>query len=101
MKRQNEGRTLSLLLAGALLMGTGQWAFGWGAEGHQAITEFAQGQLNPKARAAVVHILGDGESLAQVSTWADEVRAASRHQGPLVDDPEVQQFNQDFPHNAD
>ncbi len=51
-----------------------QAAFGWGFIGHRAVGEIAQRHLTPKARLAVSRLL-NGESLALVSTWADEVRS--------------------------
>ncbi len=45
----------------------------WGVEGHRMIAEIAAQHLDPKAREAVKSILGK-ESMADVSTWADQVR---------------------------
>jgi hypothetical protein len=49
-------------------------ALGWGMEGHSAIAEIAQRHLTPEARAAIASILGEGVSLASISSWADDVR---------------------------
>ena len=46
----------------------------WGATGHRAVGVVAESLLTPKARAGVAELLGAGVGLAQVSTWADEVR---------------------------
>jgi len=48
----------------------------WGPVGHRTVATIAQNHLTPKAREAVRKILGD-TSLADVSTWADEVRSAN------------------------
>lgn len=48
-------------------------ALGWGREGHQIVGSIAEANLNDKAKAAVKDLLGD-KSLADVSTWADEIR---------------------------
>ncbi|MBY0371410.1 S1/P1 nuclease [bacterium] len=63
---------LSLLISQTLLA--------WSQTGHRVVGLIAEGQLSPKARAQVVALL-PGESLAEVSNWADEVRSdpAYRH----------------------
>jgi hypothetical protein len=45
----------------------------WGFKGHQAVATIAENHLTPKAKAAVKELLG-AQSLADVATWADEVR---------------------------
>ena len=63
-------------------------AFAFGFEGHQTIAELARMDLNPRARAAVVRILGN-DQLAFAATWLDEVREQAKyHKGG----PEVQDF---------
>lgn len=50
--------------------------FGWGVTGHRIIAALAEQRLaqeDPQAAAAVRALLG-GRSLADISTWADEVR---------------------------
>ncbi|HWK05818.1 MAG TPA: S1/P1 nuclease [Puia sp.] len=46
----------------------------WGVTGHRTIGKIAENHLSAKAKAAVQELLGD-QSLADVSTWADEVRS--------------------------
>src|ERR1700760_5019780 len=46
----------------------------WGAIGHRTVGRIAESHLTPKALAGVHDLLGS-ESLADVSTWADEVRS--------------------------
>jgi hypothetical protein len=46
----------------------------WGVIGHRTVGMIAQKHLTDKAKAAVKELLGD-TSLADVSTWADEVRS--------------------------
>lgn len=55
-------------------------SFGWGPEGHHAVARIAQARLNTKASAAVRDLLG--VSMAEVSTWADEIRPQRRETGP-------------------
>jgi hypothetical protein len=45
----------------------------WGVTGHHAVGKIAANHLTPGAKAAVQELLGN-ESLAGVSTWADELR---------------------------
>ena len=45
----------------------------WGVTGHRAIGKIAADHLSPKAKAAVQDLLGNS-SLADIATWADEVR---------------------------
>ena len=87
-------------------------AFGWGAEGHQAIGEAAQTRLGDKAQAALARILLGGESttlppgkLAAIATWADEIRLR-RVQGLVpgtwteADVTEADAFNAAHPANG-
>lgn len=47
----------------------------WGGVGHRTIAAIAQNHLTPKAQAAIRNIIGD-TSLADISSWADEVRSS-------------------------
>lgn len=49
-------------------------AAAWGASGHRITGEIAEEHLSGLARAEIRRILGD-ESLAEASTWADEMRS--------------------------
>ena len=55
----------------------------WGVTGHRAIGLIAENHLTPKTKAVVQSLLG-GQSMADVATWADEVRSQPdyRHTGP-------------------
>ena len=46
----------------------------WGKTGHRVVGQIAQENLTPEALEAITYIL-DGETLATVSTWADEMRS--------------------------
>jgi hypothetical protein len=61
-------------LVGALLCGS---AWAWGSEGHQVVALIAEKQLTPNARAEVNRLLAlePGETLASISSWADEHRS--------------------------
>jgi hypothetical protein len=56
----------TLALAAALLS--------WGVTGHRTIGKIAEGHLTPQAKAAVHELIGD-TTLAEISTWPDEVRS--------------------------
>jgi hypothetical protein len=55
----------------------------WGVTGHRAVGKIAAGHLSPQAFAAVHELIGD-TTLADISTWPDEVRSqpAYRHTAP-------------------
>jgi len=54
-----------------LLFSASAWP--WGEEGHRITATIADGLLTSEARASVEDLL-EGETLADVSTWADQVR---------------------------
>ncbi|MFO0909580.1 MAG: S1/P1 nuclease [Isosphaeraceae bacterium] len=56
--------------------------FAWGRIGHRASARVAEARLTPAARAALRALLEPGESLADLSTWADEVRPDRPETGP-------------------
>lgn len=45
----------------------------WGPEGHRVVADVAWNHLSPLAKRRAAELLGD-DSLAEISTWADEVR---------------------------
>jgi hypothetical protein len=49
-------------------------ALAWGPEGHVLVARIADAQLTAAARARVAAILGPGDTMASVSSWADQVR---------------------------
>lgn len=59
-----------LLMSGSILA--------WGPTGHRVIGEVAENHLSKKARKEVMALLGT-ESLAEVSTWMDEIRSDDRY----------------------
>lgn len=46
----------------------------WGQDGHRITAEIAERNLNPAAHAAIRELLGE-ETLAELSTWGDEIRS--------------------------
>ena len=57
-------------------------AFGWGPEGHSLVARLAAARLTPVAAAKVAEILGPGNTLPSISSWADSVRRARAESGP-------------------
>lgn len=57
-------------------------AWGWGRIGHRVAGRIAEDRLTPAALAAVRGLLAPGESLADVSTWADDYRRDHPETGP-------------------
>lgn len=73
-------RTLGVaILAWAAMAGP---AMAWGSVGHRVAGRIAEARLTPAARAAIRDLLEPGESLADVSTWADENRRDYPEAGP-------------------
>jgi len=62
-------KTLSLVLIASVTL----LLVSWGFTGHRTIALIAANHLTPRAKAAVADLL-NGENMADVSTWADQVR---------------------------
>jgi hypothetical protein len=58
----------------ALLLAAPSAAFAWGPNGHRIVGQIAANHLTDEAARAVACLIGP-ESLAQVSTWPDEIRS--------------------------
>ncbi|HEY4206298.1 MAG TPA: S1/P1 nuclease, partial [Puia sp.] len=56
----------------------------WGATGHRTVADIAFNHLTPKAKAAVAGLLGT-QTMADVSTWADEIRNQPRYRATAPD----------------
>ncbi|WP_090753091.1 S1/P1 nuclease [Nonlabens sp. Hel1_33_55] len=67
-----------LILAALLLVSTNMKADDWGQTGHRVTGAIAQKHLNRKAKKAIADLL-DGESLAFVSTYADEIKSDGQY----------------------
>jgi hypothetical protein len=65
-------RRLALLCV--VVVSTASACFGWGEEGHRLVIRIAEGLLTPATKAQVQATLLPGESLADLGSWADEVR---------------------------
>jgi hypothetical protein len=51
-----------------------QNAFAWGPVGHKIVAQIAENQLSYEAKSAISRLLPN-QSLAEVSTWADEIKS--------------------------
>jgi nuclease S1 len=71
-----------LLASAVFLVATRPPAWAWGRMAHRVSARLAESRLTPAARAAVRELLGPGVSLADISTWADEVRRDIPESGP-------------------
>jgi hypothetical protein len=82
----------SALFAAALMMIGSTRVFAWGREGHQIVAKIADLRLSPAAHEAVAELLGD-QSMADVASWADDLRRDRKETGPwhYVDIPDDQQ----------
>ena len=68
-------------LAAALVCGVLP-AYCWGPVGHSLVARIAMAQLTPAVQAKVAAILGPGQTLATISSWADQVRRDRANTGP-------------------
>jgi hypothetical protein len=71
---------ISLTVLVTLPATTPAWA--WARLGYRVISRLAEQHLTPAARAGIAGLLEADESLADSSTWADEVRGRMRHAAP-------------------
>lgn len=71
--------SLAAILATLSTTGT---ALGWGRIGHRTSSRLCETLLTPATKAAIRDLLEPGESLADASLWADEVRPKRRETAP-------------------
>lgn len=82
---------LRRLATAALLLATTVPGWGWGHEGHRLTALVAQNFLLPETQAAIRELLGN-QSIADVATWADDIRNSRSETAPwhFVDIPKDQ-----------
>lgn len=82
---------LRRLATAALLFAATVPGWGWGREGHRLTALVAQNFLLPETQAAIHELLGN-QSLADIASWADEIRNSRGETGPwhFVDIPKDQ-----------
>jgi hypothetical protein len=71
-----------LAIVGPGLASWARPAYAWGRLGHRVSARLAESRLGPATRSAIGELMGPGETLADVATWADEQRRAMPWSGP-------------------
>ena len=76
MQIANRSRASALVAAVVVLVASNVSALAWGYEGHRIIAEIAEQFLEPETAHRVRDLLAieNRTTLAEVSTWADEIR---------------------------
>ena len=64
-------RPTAWLAAGLVLAVGTSPAHGWGPRGHRVATKIAEARLTPEAKAAISALLLEGDTLAELASWAD------------------------------
>ncbi len=54
----------------------------WGREGHEIISRIATRWIHPATAREAASLLGEGETLVSISTWADEIRSTRPESAP-------------------
>ena len=73
---------LALPVMFVVLVGVPVAALAWGKAGHRVVAILATNLLTPEAHNQVVDLLGPGVILADIATWADEVRPSRPNTSP-------------------
>ena len=79
-----------------LVFGSLSHVAAWGGDGHQAVGRIASLHIKPQTARRIQEILKPGETLASVSTWADNVKERMGESDP---DQDTYAFLQDLAHN--
>ncbi|MEP6818811.1 MAG: S1/P1 nuclease [bacterium] len=89
-------RIISLLLSVLIFLVPAVSALAWGDDGHQTVGKIASLRIKPRTAEKIAMILKPGETLANISTWADTVKYRIGKTDP---DPDTNAFLQDVAHN--
>ncbi len=89
-------RSISILLGAIIFLGPAASAFAWGGDGHQTVGKIASLRIKHRTAEKIAQILKPGETLANISTWADNVK---ERMGETDPDPDTNAFLQDVVHN--
>jgi len=89
-------RVPSLLISAVILFASVSPTFAWGGDGHQTVGRIASLRIKPQTAQRIAQILKPGETLANISTWADTVK---ERVGKTDPDPDTNAFLQDLVHN--
>ena len=57
-------------------------ALAWGKAAHRVVATLAMSLLTPDARTQIADLLGPNATLAEISTWADQVHSSRQNTGP-------------------
>lgn len=87
---------LSLFLVVLLIVLPASSACAWGDDGHQTVGKIASLRVKKKTANQIALILKPGETLANISTWADTVK---ERMGKTDPDADTNAFLQDLAHN--
>ncbi len=69
-------------LLGVICLWSARPVFAWGPQGHRVIAVIAQSNLTPQGREKINALLGPYNSLAAISSWADDTRPDYAETGP-------------------
>lgn len=89
-------RSISVLLSAVIFLAPVGSAFAWGDDGHQTVGKIASLRIRQRTAQKLAQILKPGETLANISTWADTVKDRIGKTDP---DEDTNAFLQDIAHN--
>jgi hypothetical protein len=89
-------KCLAVCVSVTLIISCAVNTFAWGNEGHETVGKIASLRIKPKTAQGLAKILKPGDTLANMSTWADTVKDRMNTTDP---DPDTNAFLQDFAHN--
>src|SRR5687767_6341280 len=89
-------RIVSLVLGAITFIAPLGSALAWGDDGHQTVGKIASLRIKRRTAQKLAQILKPGETLANISTWADTVKD---RMGKTDPDPDTNAFLQDLVHN--
>ena len=75
---------------------SGQFGVCLGDDGHQTVGKIASLRIKPRTAQKIAQILKPGETLTNISTWADTVK---ERVGKTDPDPDTNAFLQDIVHD--
>ncbi len=89
-------RPISVFLCAIILFAPAGSAYAWGDDGHQTVGKIASLRIKQRTTQKIAQILKPGETLANISTWADTVKDRIGKPDP---DDDTNAFLQDIAHN--
>ena len=89
-------RTVSFLLSAIIFVAPTVSALAWGDNGHQTVGKIASLRIKPRTAQRIAQILKPGETLANIASWADNVK---ERMGKTDPDEDTNAFLQDIAHN--